>query len=463
MKYLYLVIFCSSFFSSTYTQITQNEKVIKSVIGSSQPIHIIGKPLNSKYVTLSRPYNNHIQNLLKLDNGIYVYIDGTGMLYKLSDTFKSQFTRIDSTKFWGYNLGTFTFTYKSDIYNLGGIGIWRSNGHLRKYNFLAHEWDIVPLNLELPLVFSYSEGMISYDEANGRIYCGYYYSMNDGIKSEIKDGKYEYKVMQLDLKTKVWSYLGELNSDLIEGIRKEVNVAITPMGLLTAGNSKISLWDFKENKHYELNDNKEYYQTIRRGIDSTLIYNKDQNLIISRGSNLDSFKLGLSDFSQKGPIYSPSISTIIKPYLNAIYLLIFALFIAIGYLLLKRYKCLVISNYEEKLKAEKKGSERGVLLFKDQELLLLNLLIANSKKGIKTTIEEINHVLGLDSRSIEIQKSQRHKVITSINETYNAKTDRKLIQSDKLDIDRRSYVYFIAEEEIKTLLNVWDAGTKVRE
>lgn len=81
----------------------------------------------------------------------------------------------------------------------------------------------------------------------------------------------------------------------------------------------------------------------------------------------------------------------------------------------------------------------------------MNLLVENSNKGIKTSIEEINSILGMDSRSIETQKAQRHKVITSINDAYIAKTDRKLIISNKLDFDRRSFVYFISEEELKTL------------
>ena len=85
-------------------------------------------------------------------------------------------------------------------------------------------------------------------------------------------------------------------------------------------------------------------------------------------------------------------------------------------------------------------------------MLLLHLLISNSNKGIKTSIEKINTALGLDSRSPDTQKLQRHKVITSINKTYISKTDRQLILNEKLDFDRRSFAYFIAKDEIKTLL-----------
>jgi hypothetical protein len=212
------------------------------------------------------------------------------------------------------------------------------------------------------------------------------------------------------------------------------------------------LWDFKNNKHYQLKNKDGIYQTIKRGIDTTLVFYKANKLFLGREFNqLDSINLTINDFKQIGTIYSTPFFTKIYPYRKVIFSLIFTLFVIGIYYAHLSYKRLLISKYVAKSLAENEVSHKGIQIFKEQELLLLNLLIANSKVGVKTSLEEINSALGLNTRSLETQKSQRHKVITSINKNYEAKTGRKLIQNDKLDFDRRSNVYFISEEELITL------------
>jgi hypothetical protein len=444
-----IILFC---FTASFSQSTSNARALDIIIKSNQPIQIFGKHTTSKYLSLSKPFSNHIQNVIKTDSGIFCMIDGTGILYKQYIS-EGKFHRIDSTKFWGYNLGAFTFTYKSDIYNLGGSGLWRSNGHLRKYNFKAHEWDIVPLNEEVSVISSDKEGLVYYDQLNGKIYSGYSYKINDGIKPNSKGQEYDYKVMSLDLASKEWSYLGDLNSNLIDGINSEYNVAITPMSLLTLSGENLNLWDFKNNKHLELNEDKGVFQTIKRGIDTTLVFYKDNYLYLSRGTNnLDSIKLTIDDFHVVGSIYSTSLVTILKPYRMAIYIFIVALVLIIGYKCLIAYKRSVIRKYEAQALAEKEALDVTIKLFTDPELLLLNLLISNSSKGITTNINDINNFLGFAHMSIDTQKQQRHNLITSINKKYLNKTKRNLIQREKLEFDKRSYVYFIAEDELPSLL-----------
>lgn len=449
MKQVLLTIIVLHCLVISFSQTFSNNKALETLSTSKQPILVFGKQTTSRYLSIDKLYKNHFQTIVKSDSGVFCLVNGTGMIFKQIKP--QQFSRIDSTLFWGYNIGAFSFSYKSDIYNLGGSGLWRSNGHLRKYNFKAHEWDIVPLNQEIPLISGDNVGMIYYDQLDGKIYTSYTYLINDGIKAKFKNVESDFKVMSLNLESKEWNYLGHLNSSLINGIKNEYNLAITPIGLLTIGSSNLSLWDFKNNKLFQLNEANGLFQSIKRGIDTTLVFYKDSSLFLSRGeTNLDSVKLTINDFHQIGTIYSSSLFTILHPYRKAILSLIIVLFSLLLYIGLSTYKKLVIRRYE-RARTENEASQGGIKIFKDQELLLLNLLVENSNKGIKTSIEEINSILGMDSRSIETQKAQRHKVITSINDAYIAKTDRKLIISDKLDFDRRSFVYFISEEELKTL------------
>ena len=168
--------------------------------------------------------------------------------------------------------------------------------------------------------------------------------------------------------------------------------------------------------------------------------------------NVGTLKSFQNNFHQIGTIYSISLSTIVNPYKKGLSLFLIILFLFFGYIGLTVYKKRIISNYETTAIAAEEAIQKDERIFKEQELLLLNLLITNSSKGIKTTNEEINTELGMDSRSPETQKSQRHKLINSINNAYIAKTERKLILNERLDFDRRSFVFFIAEDELKTLL-----------
>ena len=289
MKRIPSVLILLLCFITSFTQNYPINKTIEYISESNQPIHIFGNKNTSRYLSLNKPIDKNIQSIIKCDSSIFCFVDGTGIIFKYSKP-QGLFSRIDSTIFSGYNNGAFCFCYKSNIYNLGGSGIWKSNGQLRKYNFLAHEWDIVPLNEEIPIVSGQRQGMVYYDQLNGIIYSGYSLHYNDGKKTQAEE--YTYKVMSLDLQSTEWSNLGGLNQNLIQDITKESNLAITPFGLLTINNNSINLWDFKNNKHFQLNEDKSIFQSIKRAMDTTVVFYKNNHLFLSSSKNsLDSIKL----------------------------------------------------------------------------------------------------------------------------------------------------------------------------
>lgn len=436
-----------------FAQIKEKFKIFEIIKTSSNSVPIFSKKLFPEFVNAPAPFNHHIQHLLITNKNIYCFIDGTGVLFQYVDSI-SKFKRIDSTFFWGYNLGSFAFSYKDGIYNLGGAGLWRSNGHLRKFNFNDHEWDIIPLNKELPIISGEKEGIIYFDPIEGIVFTAYSTYINDGINADQKhENKVHYDVMLLNLNTKKWQRLGNLSNKLIKkGLINEQNIAITPLGLLTSNSSCLSLWNFKENKHFELTNSNPIYQYLKRGIDTTLVYYKHNQLYLLKNNKLDSIKINFDDFRLTGKIYNNSLIDIIKNYSFYIAILGMLAIMILLFLFFKLIKNRIEKDLQKKITDKINSKEAEFIIFKQQELLLLELLILNYKKGVKTTIDEINKTLGLNSRSIETQKSQRHKLITSINETYKNKIGRKLIISDKLDFDRRSNVYFISNEEMDVLL-----------
>ena len=451
MRLLIATIFCIIYFSTT-GQPRISEKLLNATLKSHEPIIIFSKNKSSQFINLDPILRGHDQKLIFSDTSAYCFIDGTGQLYKLQLTNSNyNFVRIDSTIFWGYNLGAFPFYYKGNIYNLGGVGLWRSNGHLRIFNEKAHEWDIVPINIEIPLTSAFKDGLISFDQESGKIYTAYYNIINDGLKSINSTDKFIYKVMLLDLNTKDWSYLGELNEELVKGVHNEANITMTPFGLLTTNSTNLKLWDFSHNKLYELKVKNPQIQTYIRGLDSTLFFFKNNRLFIKRGNDLDSEKINMNDFNELGSIYYYPVSMNTNGYKYIFYLLIIISLTIICSFYIKRFKVNIIRKHEMIKRNENENDKRKTLNFTVQERLLLQLLTTNSQIGLRTTIDQINAILGLETRPVETQKAQRHKLFTSINETYSSITDRKLIQNEKPEFDRRSNVYFILDEDVKII------------
>jgi hypothetical protein len=113
---------------------------------------IKNKERNEPLINLEHPYTKYSQFLLRNKKGSFILVDGTGRIYKATSKSNDTvyYNRIDSTHFYGYNGGAINFTYHDTIFSFGGGGFWRVNGQLRYYSEKYHEWDILPINEEVP-------------------------------------------------------------------------------------------------------------------------------------------------------------------------------------------------------------------------------------------------------------------------------------------------------------------------
>ena len=83
--------------------------------------------------------------------------------------------------------------------------------------------------------------------------------------------------------------------------------------------------------------------------------------------------------------------------------------------------------------------------------LIKKIIINNSLYNKKTNVEEINVLLGVAKKSIDIQKKKRSDIISSINNKYCILVNRKdifLIYRIRVENDRRVYEYFISPDQI---------------
>jgi hypothetical protein len=385
---------------------------------------------------------------IKSGKDLYLWVQGTGRLVRIyydTATRTYPLQREDSTFFKGYNMDAFPFSYNGKIYNLGGYGFWKRNGHLRLFDTASHQWDVVKLNREVPVIINTTGNYLWLDADSGMIYMLGYREMNDGLKEQ---GKFMEKMMRLDIEKGEWVELGELSDYLKElpFVSKEV-IALSSKGmLLHLSTQELLFLSFWENKIYSINTSSWDQFSFRKGpkrqyinffIDSTLF---SYNFQLSQ---LDSLVLKtdlLIDIHQ--PIY-----TVPSHYDQYLYT-VFALVLFIPLLLFrKRLGNLLSSGPQAAPLPKDEGMNNSKLIrLEHQELQVLQLIYLNSVKKANTGIEEINTILGLSKRSTDIQKKLRSDCLHSINDKLGLRwgINDPVIDKKRTDFDKRSFEYYIS-------------------
>jgi hypothetical protein len=94
--------------------------------------------------------------------------------------------------------------------------------------------------------------------------------------------------------------------------------------------------------------------------------------------------------------------------------------------------------------------------FKPIELDLIDKIYQISLSGKSYSVEDVNNALGLNKKSLEIQKKIRTETLNRINHRFKMKfeTDEDLIERIRSEEDRRFYRYIIREENGKKALGI---------
>ncbi|MFZ2784392.1 MAG: hypothetical protein WAZ36_08330 [Sediminibacterium sp.] len=445
--------------SLIFADVPTKHILLENLLKNTKGVPFVSWQREKYFSTGDSTFDTYPQNIVKSGNDLYIFINGSGKLFKVSSTLNGlNFKRVDSTSHFGYNIGSFAFSYNNHIYNLGGYGFWRMNGQLRIFNEKDRQWDIVKLNKEIPLITGITEGVLWYDIQEKKIYTAYYVIREEAVKAKgIDDTHFIYEVMVLDLQKNEWVKLGDLNSFLKEKLQIIKPVTMSPWGQIVMIGDKISLLDFKNNRILSLDIRKDYYQTLSRSFWGNSFYFSDSTLYYGNKDKLDSIFIRYSDFNSNNvPLYFKekyflSIKNKEAYIIYGIPLLLLAVSIFAFYKL-RAAKVGSIKN-EYILK----GGNSPQTVFDEIEVQLLNLLIQNTAAGSTTSTDEQNKILGLTKKNTEIQKKQRSDIIISINRKYSfvTKVDEPIIQKQRTEFDKRAFEYFIQYsrlEELQTFL-----------
>ncbi|HCT22256.1 MAG TPA: hypothetical protein DIW54_02540 [Chitinophagaceae bacterium] len=415
------------------------EKIIRSDHKSTlNPSIERGKVIDFK---TDSPFNGNGHLILKTKKNTYIQINGTGRVYKLNISQDSIYLdREDKTTHFGYNIASYPFTYRDTLYNLGGYGIWRINGQLRKYNPKDREWDIVHLNKEIGLMYGKREGLIFFNKESGKLYACYYDKKNEAVGDH---HEFIQEVWYLSVSEKKWHKLGELSDFLKSNFLNTFSLCESPWGLLISSSEKILLLDFNNNNILKLSENTIYYQSILRNSYNTLFF-VDSTLYFGQLNNesIDSVVISKNDFIKtENRIYSNWEYKLRDHFFALIFILLIA--ICIG---------LYLSFYWKKIRQLKISETEGAninekTVFTENEISLLKILLHNSLEKVETSIYDVDSVLGLQKKPINLQKKHRSDVLRSLNLklALTLRSSKEVIIRIRNKEDKRSFNYKIDE------------------
>ena len=435
---------------SVYT--VPNTPFLSHIIASKQ----LNTAINLSSDTYPIPVQNTViaanaQQLLKQGEVIYILIRQTGFVYKLirSDSTKCVFKRIDHTVNLNYNIDCKNFIYQGGLYSYGGYGFWKTNGHLRKFNFEDSEWDIIPLNMEI-MSTSYNW----YSEAQGRLYVPFERVVNAGIvgPDNIK-GVPNYTSYYLDLKTHQWQKLGDLEPEVIKLVEKDfTSNEFLPLknGYIHLVNEDTYLFDLVHNKIYKSKNAELNQFLIRRASNLNIYIEGDKIVSYNSGTKLFiTYPFKLSDFEL--------LRTSIWGQENKLFvLLLIIISIAIafvgGWWIFNRSVNRKLEFAQLKILKSKTVNQA----FTNIEVALIKLLLTASSKDKYVEIGQINHVLGIKDKNIGLQKKVRSDVMKAINDKYEfiTQSNSALIGSSRKEEDKRFYEYFIKPSELNTIKRI---------
>jgi hypothetical protein len=443
--------------------IPSNSSYRRILLSNEDIGHINYAPFRSiKYLPIiDSPFHTYGQDLIKSKKDLYVYLNASGIVYKFKEQNKTKdsltFVRIDSTEHFGYNINCIPFIYKNSLYNIGGYGFWRWNGHLRIFNEALKQWDIAKVNREVPVI-KLSSPSIWMDSKEGRIITLRHLEKNEAEKDTDGVGaKQVDSVMMLDLEKRDWKTLGILDPNIVKYSNLSSLITNTKMGLFVNNNSKIELWNIEENKVYAFND-AHYSQVLNAFFSYNFIWSEDSTIYLGKNNvdGIDSIILTTKNLvATNKKIYVELSNRGFYAKSLTVFFAAIVLGVLFFYVLKKRKK--TTNGIKKNLTDPPlQSSYPNQHIYSSIELDLISLLISNSKTHNRYTgVDELNHLLGMTNKSIEMQKRKRSDCIRSINEKFalvSQKEDAILIKRKKAEADGRLNEFFISEEDFDQFL-----------
>ena len=457
-------IFCTIVMLSAQNVKVPQNALFRHLLRDTVPVSSITLSIDP-IIPQPPPFQKNFQQLMKSKSGLYVFIDGTGRIFKATswDNNWINFERIDSTVFFGFNKGSQKFIIGDTIFSFGGYGFWHFNGSL-SYFTPRKEWEMLPLNKEVPY-FNINDRISSicqYDSINRKFYfSGIHIGQQTTTNAEANDSFYVFDICKRHL-----SAIGKSIFGKEEFGRYSSNIKVeTPFGILMDSpfdDNRDVIFNIKDNLMYA-SDNRIIQQLIPSSAytSNNILFYQNGYLFVSAipFSKMDSLKFDFRKFK----LMNTAIYTVNKTNKDAGFINYFErygnyiLAGIISILLLLVIYLLRIKNLKTKIDNSLASTHSAELLSSLEKQLLKQFIVKIEKNEFCSTIE-LNNLLGVSLKSNEIKKKARTDFITKVN--YKLKqhfsVSEDIITRNRSEEDKRSYLYSIPKKlisEVKLLID----------
>lgn len=175
------------------------------------------KPFDSKdWKSISYRYNelpkskDFPYNFFNVKGKNYLVYKGCGEVYEFKN---DSIIRIDNSFQHKNQFNSCSFVYKDEIYYFGGYGLFTFKNILTKFDFKTKEWELVKYNDYKNVPSPRSKAISFINGDNFYLISGY--SENQESDKVTGEDKQIFDIWKLNLKTKVWKYLGDLKDKSI--------------------------------------------------------------------------------------------------------------------------------------------------------------------------------------------------------------------------------------------------------
>lgn len=414
------------------------------------PLSYIGTP--SFFLEIKDLQSSLIQGgqvLAKNSRGLFLTNLGTDRIYEWTgNEIEGDWKRIDSTFYTGYNFLSFFFPLDSSLYSFGGIGFWRSNGNLRKFNFKSKEWNAEFLDKSIPWHRNNQSVFLYFDSVHKCLYFNGTGKTSDLNLTNTTDSSTLNKIFKIDLTNNQLYTVGSTD------LSKIGDLGETPWGVLTSFSTII---DPVNNKIYNLSKNvqEDLYSCLSKADRNPFLklsFWMDSSIyFVKESGEYDSVIINQRDLIlSQNTFYTPFISADIRRETNNDKILFYlggSALLAMGIVLYRKQQKSPTLSEKQKIKLSplKEDGIKYLSELNEIEKSLLRLIYERSLDDQMIQIPEINNALGTTNKNIEIQKRLRSDTISSINEKLSLrhKISSAVIQRKRTDFDARSFEYFI--------------------
>ena len=218
MRNLLLLLFCTSLFAQNVEQdnflIIEGESPNYYYVLTKEGYYVSKSSEEYTFYNYTKPIPSSINVSLSTlrsvthNNKTYLLYPGGGLLYLFNN---GAIERIDRSFPHRNQYGSYFFSYKNNLFLIGGYGFWETKSIITKFNFNSGDWEIVTASGQSP--DGLDQG--TYFQKGNNLYVFDFLSRSSNSQKE----KRHNNLFVLNLESLIWSKLGVIN-ELIKPINQ---------------------------------------------------------------------------------------------------------------------------------------------------------------------------------------------------------------------------------------------------